>query len=743
MLALALLVAATPSPAATRYAGRPLADVLDELQRDGLRLIYSSAVVAPDLVVSGEPSSKRPRRVLDEILAPLGLAARNGAHGTVLIVAAPPAPPADLRALWTESIVVTPGRHDIDLGEATTVQPLDRDQMALAPVPAGDPARIVQLLPGVASAEGSAAFNARGSAGKDVALVLDGLELYDPFHLGAFQAPYSFIDGRMLGSAALLTGGFTADRGDRHGGFLEMSTSVPDESAATVIEAGTLNSRASYKAPTPAGPLLVSGRYWYPEATGDSIVMGRDGLRPTFGDLYAKLGFLTTPTTTLSAHALFASDHASLSETDGNERVVASDRSGYMWLRAVHSWSPAVTTDTVVSGGTLHRSREGIGEPDDALVVARDGRSVSFYGLRNDAAWSFGNGQALRGGFDVRMLSADLSSASGPPGADVTTQAEPSGTSLAAYAAYRATLGARFTAEAGLRWDRQTYTGDREWSPRLNVVWRPGARTELRLGAGRYAQSMRIHELRIEDGETAYRPPEVARQIDVAWIQKVKSLEFRVEGYRHQLTHVQPRYENQFHPLELFPEVEPDRITVAPERAELSGIEVSLRGGGGGPLFWLASYTRSRATDVIDGVDVPRSWDQPHAGTALVAYRWASGWFASAAAIAHTGWPTTPVTGRVVTLPDGETEIEPVLGPRNSERLPVYARLDLKGGRAVSTRKGTFRFELIVANATNRENACCVDEVTFTQRPDGGVDAATTIDTWMGITPSFSATWEF
>src|SRR4030095_4533130 len=141
-------------------------------------LIYSSAVVHPGLVVAKEPVAKRPRETLDEILEPLGLAARDGAHGPLLIVAAPPEPPVSLTKRLVEDVVVTPGRHDIDLGALGPTQSLAHDQLALAPVAGSDPARIAALLPGVTAPEGSTTLNARGSSGGDVALVLDGLELY-------------------------------------------------------------------------------------------------------------------------------------------------------------------------------------------------------------------------------------------------------------------------------------------------------------------------------------------------------------------------------------------------------------------------------------------------------------------------------------------------------------------------------------------------------------------------------------
>ncbi len=828
-LALGLLLALASPPVAAkrvdataRFRGLPLIEVLDELRTRGLNLIFSSAVVRPELVVADEPTATNPRAILDQILPPLALQARDGASGAILIVRAPPLNDGRLAGRVVESqrgrpvagatvsidrtdrrtvtgddgrfsfggvpagghvlrvsapgfvdrvrpgvevdpagtvnlavtldpdprlveeIVVTPGHHEIVPQQLGAIRSLGRDDLIAAPILGSDPSRVVTLLPGIAATDGSAAFNARGSATKDVSLILDGLELYDPFHLSAFQSPFSFVDGRMVDSVDFLGGGFTADRGDRHGGFVEMSSVSAAETAGTELEVGTLNSRVAYGAPTRLGPLLVSGRYWYPEAIGDTIAFGADGLRPAFGDLYVKLGLLATPKTAVSGHVLVASDRARLLESDGSERVAASDGSGYLWFRFLRSWSPAVATDTVVSGGRIERFRSGIAEPDDVLFAVDDDRSVRFFGVRNDATWTIGGSHVLRGGFDVDLLKADLERAVGPPGATSTLAVAQSGASIGAYVAYRAAISDRLITEAGLRWDRQTYTGNREWSPRLNLVWRPGQRSEVRLGAGRHAQSQRIHELRIEDGETAYRPSEISQQVDLTYIHRFSERwSLRVDAYRHRLGRLQPRYENQFHPLELFPEVEPDRVLVAPESAKLQGVEVSLRGEARVPLQWWASYTRSSAADVVSGIEAPRSWDQTHAGKFLVAYRWRPGWFLSVSGIIHTGWPTTPVTGSVVTLPDGSTEIEPVSGPRNSARFPTYARLDLKTGRAIATARGSVRVELSIVNLTDRSNACCVDEVQFEASPGGRIDTQTTYDYWPGITPSLQILWRF
>ena len=53
------------------------------------------------------------------------------------------------------------------------------------------------------------------------------------------------------------------------------------------------------------------------------------------------------------------------------------------------------------------------------------------------------------------------------------------------------------------------------------------------------------------------------------------------------------------------------------------------------------------------------------------------------------------------------------------------------------------RVELSILNATDRNNACCVDEVQFEAAPDGQIYGHTSYDNWLGITPLFSLVWEF
>ena len=70
----------------TKYADRPLGDVLRELQNAGLNIVFSSEIVRPAMKVLAEPKAVQPRKILEEILRPHGLQVRSGPGGTLLVV---------------------------------------------------------------------------------------------------------------------------------------------------------------------------------------------------------------------------------------------------------------------------------------------------------------------------------------------------------------------------------------------------------------------------------------------------------------------------------------------------------------------------------------------------------------------------------------------------------------------------------------------------------------------------------
>lgn len=87
-----LAMALFGSPALARQAvidkGMPLSDALQNLQARGLKIVFSSAIVSPDLRVKVEPKGTTARQQLGELLAPHGLEVREGPGQTLQIVRA-------------------------------------------------------------------------------------------------------------------------------------------------------------------------------------------------------------------------------------------------------------------------------------------------------------------------------------------------------------------------------------------------------------------------------------------------------------------------------------------------------------------------------------------------------------------------------------------------------------------------------------------------------------------------------
>jgi outer membrane receptor protein involved in Fe transport len=314
--------------------------------------------------------------------------------------------------------------------------------------------------------------------------------------------------------------------------------------------------------------------------------------------------------------------------------------------------------------------------------------------------------------------------------------ASPRGGSYAIYASDRWKLGDRSILEWGLRWDDQTYTdlsSDSQLSPRMSFLFQLGENTELRMSAGRYFQSQAIQSLQIEDGVTNFWPAQRADQLILGARHLFdNAMSVRVELFIKELGQIRPRFENLFDPLGLMPELQRDRVLLAPSGARARGLEISADQAIG-DLGWWGSYTWSRVTDRIDGADVPRSWDQRHSVQA--GFEWnKEHWNFSAAASVHSGWPTTGLTL------DDDGFVVPEA--RNAERHGTYASLDFRVSRRFDVKRGSLLAFLEVSNALNRKNECCLDwDIIENNAGDDALERGK--DFWMPRLPAIGILWEF
>jgi hypothetical protein len=96
---LVMHVAVIAAQEAGPYKGKSLADALRALQARGLQIVFTSATVKGDMRVEVEPHARTLRQILDELLAPHGLKARDGPGAIVEVVRAEVAQPRSRTAV--------------------------------------------------------------------------------------------------------------------------------------------------------------------------------------------------------------------------------------------------------------------------------------------------------------------------------------------------------------------------------------------------------------------------------------------------------------------------------------------------------------------------------------------------------------------------------------------------------------------------------------------------------------------
>jgi outer membrane receptor protein involved in Fe transport len=719
--AVAAMLFAAAAAAAPPYAERTLAEALRELAGSGLRLIWNSEIVPESLRVAREPVATAGVDLLRELLAPHGLVPERVADGTYAIVRAPsravPAPVRPPPDVALADVVVAASRYGLaaDLPEAHVF--LTQAQIDRLPKLADEPLRAVHRLPGAATNGLSGLAHIRGGEEGETQVLLDGMPLYEPFHLRNFLSPISVLDARVIDSLDVYTGAFPARYGSRMSAVVVASTRGTTADREQEVGASLFHAHAlsAGRFDDGRGEWLAAIRRSY---VGELTEMANSEYgEPAYADALAKLRYAVGEHTDVSLTALGGRDEIALDRD--TQAASAEYRNDYAWLTLHHRFDAGAETAWIASYTEVDVDRSGaMDEPGRRTASLRDRRRYHAWGLKGDGTLELGT-TLLSGGVEARRLGADYRYASelryeagapSPPSppSEVARAIEirPEGKQFNAYASARWRPAPALTAEVGLRWEAQDYDGidtDFLLSPRLNLRWDVGEGWSLRASAGRFHQIQGINELQVEDGVTEFFPAQYADHLVLGVERSLPGgLVWRVEAYDKRYGRPRARYENLFDPLSLLPELEPDRVRIAPGSATARGVELLLSSSAAAtPLHWWVGYAWSTARDRIDGADVPRAWDQRHALTAGA--DWSGGpWTLSVALAAHQGWPTTRLaidaaTGAVAA------------GPRNDERFRTFASLDLRASRRWALGTGELEAYVEATNATARRNPCCVE----------------------------------
>ena len=687
-----------------------------------------------------------------------------------------------------QEITVTPGRFSIMGGKEVSRQTLTREQIKNMSW-AEDVTRAVARLPGISSTDFSSKFTIRGGESDEVLITLDGMELYEPFHQRDFAGGlFSIVDIETIEGIDLITGGFSAEYGNRLSGVFNMKTKsieagqrhtsvgVSLTTASFYTDGSFANGKGSYLISARRGMLdvIFNVASSLEESTIDQ------GALPQFYDMMGKIEYSLSAKHKLSFHALQAGDRNKIEDIEGENFDKNDTRysNTYGWLTLNSSYSPTLYASTYLYSGLITHDRKGSFnkyEPSDkGFFNLTDKRDYALYGFKQDWNWQASNNVIMAAGFDIRQLKADYRYFSQLEELRINQREEiypyamtreisvnPSGEQINAYISNRFKVLPRMALEAGLRYDKSTYSNDDVLSPRIGLAYAFSDNTMLRGAWGYYYQSQFLNNLDVNHGTLTFNPAELAKHYVLGLEHAfANGIELRLEGYYKDLSNYVPSWLNLRDSQEVFPEARNDNARVILNGAKSRGIEIFLKKDTGDKLSWWLSYALANAEDdvrdiVFDGLltkrtgSIPRLNDQRHSVYADLNYRLNTKWYFNLSWQFYHGWPRTDYTYNYQTLPNGDLHFYQIHKEFNGTTYPAFHRMDLRINRKFNARRGEVTAYLHLINLYNRQNLKKFDLDTRNDQDEFSLDAQGNYvpfndnKYWFGFFPALGASWSF
>ncbi|HEV2018624.1 MAG TPA: TonB-dependent receptor [Gemmatimonadaceae bacterium] len=679
-------------------------------------------------------------------------------------------------------VTVTPGAFSLlDAGPALG-QTITRAEIEAAPF-GEDLFRAMSRIPGLSSGDYGAQFSIRGGRQDETLILLDGLEIYEPYHLKDFaEGALSIVDVETIDRVELLTGGFPAHYGDKRSGVMKISSRAPSEDGTHLsLGASLINAHALAEGTfaNRNGSWLLSGRRGFADILL-RFLNKKEAKAPTYEDVFGTIRYRLHPNHTLALNVLQAADHYrfTINGTTGfndSIKTVETANNGYgnsyAWLTLRSLLGEHLTLNTLASVGSVNATRRG--DERHAIIPleyygVNGRRAFSVIGLKQDFSYQGSERNVLDLGYDLRSMHADfdwenrVTQNPDNPVPDTTgyypritrRAKKANGTTIGAYVSDRMQLAEPLVLEAGLRYDGATYTHDRDWSPRINTLFRLSDRNSLRAGWGYYYQRQGINDENAFDRLNRYFPSERSKQWSIGFEHTYSDGgTFRAEAYRKTGSRLRPILRNWKSGLNVFPESSEDRILVYPDSTWSKGLEIYHERSLGSRAKLRLGYALSRVDERVSRIDHVNDpikppfdsvhsgpQDQRHALNMDLIYRPSSNWTVTTAYTFHTGWPYTYELGVPVTRRNGAKDLLVRPDTLYNRRLPAYQRVDMRVTRRKQTPNSEWRFFFEVINLTNHENVLGYDVYRVTDA-SGSLALQRDPETWFSILPSLGVSW--
>ena len=610
-----------------------------------------------------------------------------------------------------EKIVVTPGRFTIYDGTSARIS-LSKQEIERFPLIDNDVMRAGHVFPGVVSSDYSARFSVRGGEKDDISVRLDGMELYNPYHLQDFGGAVSLIGLELVQNTQLLIGGFPAEYGEKMSGVFDINTRSPNtEQFSANFGVDLINATVTLEGPLfENGGWLLSARRGYIDLIL-ALMEIDENYNPQYADVYSKLTYNVTPEDTITLNGLYGWDKNRIRVDDVDNNLDSQYDNSTAWAKWRHTFGNLHWTDLFLFAGTSSQDR--MTGKDDL-----DNRDFRFFGSKAEFTTNLFNTHTFRSGvkwqwltgkyqYDVQERQAGVNTYK-----PISVDVDDSGNEFSAFLQDEWQLHSKLALNVGGHYVYQQYREKGvqryEIGPRVALAVKPTKDLVIRGAWGLYHQPISLMGVPVEDGiKTVGRAEQAMHYVIGAEYTPTNNFLVRVEGYYNTFDNLVGRLREFGRQSQVFN---------APESGNAKGFDVFMTHTVSNRLAWTLGYAYGIAEEVAGGTTIFRQYDRRHSFAVSSNYQFAPLWHLYLSWRFHTGEPRTPLTHREIRGANGSIiACDRQFGETHAARMPNYHSLDFRITKRNPYRRWELSWYFQILNLYNHRN---LDQYAFSEVRD-------------------------
>ena len=620
-----------------------------------------------------------------------------------------------------------------------SVRTLSPEEIRRSPGSAEDIFRVMQSMPGVATAGGkSAQMIVRGGSPDENLTLLDNIEIYNPIHFartGESMGIISIVNPALLEKVDFLTGGFPAKYGDKMSSVFDMTLQNGNKELYNM----DVNTNIAGFGVTMDGPLVENSSMVFSLRRGFFDLLTsllNKPAAPRYYDAVGKITYDLDPNNRISLVGFYYLDQidklgstkesSALSKYDYLARDDYGSAMGLNWRSLISQRAFALTTVSFTGNGWTTRQ----GSETNRALRGEDILEKEFT-VKSELTYQFSPVLDLKIGGLVKMIDSKNESwtpedttRSGVIIPAATISYTPDMTSkdaLYMQSSYR--IVQPVTIFAGLRFDRFALTNESNISPRLALSYRFLESTSLNLAWGKYIQSPASYQISPDPLNLSLKSSTAFHYVAGLEHRLADDTRATVEVYHKELSNLV---------------VDPDssNLLLNTGSGYARGVELSLQKKFTDGFVGSASYSYSVSKRRDNGTQAlyDFEFDRPHIINLIAGMEVGEGWQIGAKFQYASGNPYTPVVGAV--MKNGVYYV--VDGGYNSARYPAYHKLDVRIDKKFHFSSWTLTAYLDLWNIYNRQNV-----LSYSYKLDSGGIITTTPQYDFGLLPIIGLSAQF